>query len=102
MSHPISDRWLWLGVGVGLILAVKGIRYAIKDTLRLTQVQPLGKDHDEELSRQPEDCTSANHSTCKLLRRSEMANDSPQQSLSTPYAPSSTHQTPTSAKTPPT
>ena len=60
MSHQINDRWLWLGVGIGLIFAVKGIRYAIQDTLRLTQVQPLGEDHDEELNRRPEDCTFAN------------------------------------------
>lgn len=56
MSHQIDDRWLWLGVGFGLIVAFKGIKYAIEDTVRLTQVKPLGKDQDEELQRQPEDC----------------------------------------------
>jgi len=58
MSHRIDDRWLWLGAGVALILAFQGISYAIKDTVRLTQVKPIGKDRDEELQRQPEDCTA--------------------------------------------
>ena len=56
MSHRIDDRYLWLGAGIGLIVAFKGIKYAIEDTVRLTQVKPLGKDQDEELQRQPEDC----------------------------------------------
>ena len=57
MSHQIDDRWFWLGVGISLIVAFKGIKYAITDIVRLTQVKPLGKDQDEELQRQPEDCT---------------------------------------------
>ena len=56
MSRRIDDRWLWLGVGIGLVAAFKGIKYAITDVVRLTQVEPLGKDQDEELQRQPEDC----------------------------------------------
>lgn len=56
MSQRMDDRYLWLGVGIGLIVAFKGIKYAIEDTVRLTQVKPLGKDQDEELQRQPEDC----------------------------------------------
>lgn len=56
MSYRIDDRWLWLGAGLALIVAVKGISYAIHDTVRLTQVKPAGKDEDEELQRQPEDC----------------------------------------------
>lgn len=58
MAHRIDDRWLWLGAGIALVLTIKGISYAITDTVRLTQVKPLGKDQDEELQRQPEDCTS--------------------------------------------
>ena len=58
MSHRIDDRWLWLSVGIGLVVAFKGIKYAITDIVRLTQVKPLGKDQDEELQRQPEDCTA--------------------------------------------
>ena len=68
MSHRIDDRWLWLSVGLGLIIAFKGIKYAITDTVRLTQVKPLGKDQDEELQRQPEDCmTPHNHLTMRSL-----------------------------------
>lgn len=69
MSHRIDDRWLWLGAGAALLIAVKGISYAIQDTVRLTQVKPLGKDDDEELQRQPEDCMymrSPSHDTKKL------------------------------------
>lgn len=56
MSYSVNDRWLWLGAGLALIIAVKGISYAIHDTVRLTRVKPAGKDEDEELQRQPEDC----------------------------------------------
>lgn len=59
MSHRIDDRWLWLGAGAALYLAAKGISYAIHDTVRLTQVKPIGKDDTEELQRQPEDCKFA-------------------------------------------
>jgi hypothetical protein len=97
MSHRIDDRLLWLGVGIGLIVAFKGIKYAIEDTIRLTQVKPLGKDQDEELQRQPEDCTPALHPSDKL-----QANPPHQQSPSTSSAPSSTPPTPTSANAPPT
>jgi hypothetical protein len=82
MSHRIDDRLLWLGVGIGLIVAFKGIKYAIEDTVRLTQ---------------PEDCTPALHPSDKL-----QANPPHQQSPSTSSAPSSTPPTPTSANAPPT
>lgn len=66
MSHRIDDRWLWLGVGIGLVVAFKGIKYAITDIVRLTQVKPLGKDQDEELQRQPEDCATISSSMIEL------------------------------------
>lgn len=57
MAYRIDDRWLWLGAGVALFIAVKGISYAIHDTVRLTEVQPLVNEQDEEHQKQPEDCT---------------------------------------------
>jgi hypothetical protein len=60
MTHRISDRWLWLGTGVLLILAFRSISYAIHDTVRLTEVEPLTtKEQDEDQQRQPEDCTKS-------------------------------------------
>lgn len=60
MAYRIDDRWLWLGAGVALFIAVKGISYAIHDIVRLTEVQPLINEQDEEHQKQPEDCTYAN------------------------------------------
>lgn len=56
MAHRIDDRWLWLGAGLALFIAVKSVSYAIHDTVRLTEVQPLNKENDEEYQSQPEDC----------------------------------------------
>jgi len=58
MAHRIHDRWLWLGTGVLLIIAFRSISYAIHDTVRLTEAEPLTtKEQDEDQQRQPEDCT---------------------------------------------
>ncbi|KAK6428463.1 hypothetical protein LTR95_015393 [Oleoguttula sp. CCFEE 5521] len=38
MVTRIDDRWLWLGASVTLFLMAHGIRYAIRDTLRLTEI----------------------------------------------------------------
>lgn len=55
MAHTISDRWLWLGVGIAIFIAVKGIKYAISDIVNITQL-PLDKqDPDEEETKFPED-----------------------------------------------
>jgi hypothetical protein len=57
MAHRIDDRWLWLGTGALLLIAFKSISYAIHDTVRLTEVEPLTtKEQDEDQQRQPEDC----------------------------------------------
>jgi hypothetical protein len=58
MAHRRDDRWLWLGTAALLIIAFKSISYAIHDTVRLTEVEPLTtKEQDEDQQRQPEDCT---------------------------------------------
>lgn len=58
MAHRIDDRWLWLGTGALLFIAFKSISYAIHDTVRLTEVEPLTtKEQDEGQQKQPEDCT---------------------------------------------
>ncbi|OQO00486.1 hypothetical protein B0A48_13835 [Cryoendolithus antarcticus] len=38
MVTRIDDRWLWLGASVTLFLMAHGIRYAIRDILRLTEI----------------------------------------------------------------
>ena len=40
MDNHLSDRTLWLGFGFLAILAARGFRYAIKDTIRLTELDP--------------------------------------------------------------
>lgn len=57
MTYRIEDRWLWLGTGVALFIAVKGISYAIRDIVRLTAIQSLKDESEDERQKQPEDCT---------------------------------------------
>ena len=69
MAHRIDDRWLWLGTGALLLIAYKSISYAIHDTVRLTEVEPLTtKKQDEDQQRQPEDCMQ-NRTTDSLRHR---------------------------------
>lgn len=59
MPPRIDDRWVWLGFGVFLFFAARNIRYAIKDTIRLTEIDPAQFEDDIVTSRkQPEDCKS--------------------------------------------
>ncbi|KAL1585406.1 hypothetical protein WHR41_05762 [Cladosporium halotolerans] len=58
MVYRIDDRWLWLGAGIALYITFKGISYAIRDIVRLTAIEPLDKDHDDERQQQPEDSIS--------------------------------------------
>lgn len=60
MAYRIDDRWLWLGAGIALYITFKGISYAIRDIVRLTAIEPLDKDPDDERQQQPEDCKSSN------------------------------------------
>lgn len=57
MTYRIDDRWLWLGTGVALFIAVKGISHAIRDIVRLTAIQSLKDESEDERQKQPEDCT---------------------------------------------
>ncbi|KAK3714672.1 hypothetical protein LTR37_007652 [Vermiconidia calcicola] len=59
MVPTVDDRWLWLGFGIIIICAVKGIRYAVSDIVDLTAIdpypdEPKPKKHEE----QPEDSES--------------------------------------------
>jgi hypothetical protein len=66
MAHHIHDRWLWLGTGALLLIAFGSTSYAIHDTVRLTEVEPLTtKEQDEDQQRQPEDCTHINLPTSR-------------------------------------
>lgn len=58
MAYRIDDRWLWLGTGVALFLAVKGISYAIRDVVRLTAIESLKDEQEDERQKLPEDCKS--------------------------------------------
>lgn len=39
----IDDRWLWFGAGIFFFCAVKGIRYALTDMVRLTELDRYPK-----------------------------------------------------------
>jgi hypothetical protein len=57
MYHRLNDRYLWLGAGIFLSLAIKGISHAIHDILHLTEVTPLQTIAEKDESQaQPEDC----------------------------------------------
>ena len=52
MAPKIDDRWAWLGFGIFLFFAAKGIRYAIEDLVRLSEIDPYQfepKDKDQRL-----------------------------------------------------
>lgn len=75
MQHYISDRLLWIGVGVFFALAVKGIRRAMTDTVRLTELDSdidLYGDIYGETEKQPED--SIDLTTLAMLARSPNPN----------------------------
>ena len=56
MAPKIDDRWLWLGFGVFIFFAAKGIRYAITDIVQLTKLDAFDCDSkDQNKDEQPED-----------------------------------------------
>ena len=61
MPPKIDDRWLWIGFGVFLFFATKGIRYAMTDVVRLTEIDPYQYDFQHERKEQPEDCIVSIH-----------------------------------------
>jgi hypothetical protein len=59
MPTRIDDRWLWLGFGVFVFFAARGIRYAIKDITQLTKIDPDQYESQSKLTgEQPEDSRS--------------------------------------------
>lgn len=58
MAHRIDDHWVWLGASIALVAIAHGVRYAIQDTIRLTEVEPIRPSGNDEQEQQPEDCTS--------------------------------------------
>lgn len=38
MQRQVDDRWLWLGFGVVLFFAARGVRYAITDIVNITKI----------------------------------------------------------------
>ena len=57
MSPRIDDRWLWFGFGVFFLLAAKGVRYAIEDTIRLTKLERYDDETNDAQRERPEDRT---------------------------------------------
>ena len=57
MPSRIDDRWVWLGFTIFLSLAAINVRHCIRETVRLTEIDPVQLEDeevkDEEL---PEDC----------------------------------------------
>ena len=58
MPLQIGDRYLWLGFGVFIFFAAQGIRYAISDMVRLTEIDPYQYEPRNKKDDQPEDCMS--------------------------------------------
>ena len=57
MTSRIHDRWLWLGLGIFVFFAAKGIRYAITDVVRLTKIDPAQYEPINKNEERPEDST---------------------------------------------
>jgi hypothetical protein len=56
MPSRIDDRWLWFGFGAVLLFAVRGIRHAIPDLIRLTKIDPYQYEPNNKKEERPEDC----------------------------------------------
>lgn len=72
MPTRIDDRYLWLGFGIFLFFAAQGIRHAITNTVRLTELEPIHSRKDDEEDQQPEDRIEI--STLEILARSPNPN----------------------------
>lgn len=55
MAPQIDDRWLWLGLGVAAFFTVKGIQHALKDIVRLTEIDPYQYEPKKTKGDYPED-----------------------------------------------
>ena len=61
MAPRIDDRWVWLGFGVFLFFAARQLRRGIRETVRLTEIDPAQyEDLENKDEKTPEDCTSTN------------------------------------------
>lgn len=58
MSLRIDDRWLWLGFSAFALLALGGIRYAVKDVIQLTKLERIEDENADSNREKPEDSTS--------------------------------------------
>ena len=56
MASRLEDRWLWLGLGVFFFVAAKGIKYALTDIVRLTELDPAQYPaNDKHYNKHPEE-----------------------------------------------
>ncbi len=53
----IDDRWLWLGFGIFFLAATRGVQYALKDLVQLTELEPLPPEPKDVKKDLPEDGT---------------------------------------------
>ncbi|KXT10685.1 hypothetical protein AC579_4773 [Pseudocercospora musae] len=58
MAHRIDDKWLWFAFGLFAFFAAKGVRYAVKDIVRLTELDADQYPDQKEDARHPEDSIS--------------------------------------------
>ena len=56
MASRLDDRYLWLGFGIFFVAAAYGIRYAIRDIVDLTRIDPIEPLKSDVHEGQPEDC----------------------------------------------
>ena len=59
MAPRIDDRWVWLGFTILISFAAINIRHCIRETVRLTELDPIQPEGEEQKHRkeeQPEDC----------------------------------------------
>ena len=63
MAPRVDDRWVWLGFGVFLFFAARQLRQGIRETVRLTEIDPAQyEDLEDKDEKSPENCESMLHS----------------------------------------
>ncbi|WPH02697.1 Hypothetical protein R9X50_00556300 [Acrodontium crateriforme] len=72
MSHKVHDHWFWLGFGVVLFLAARGIRACMTELVQDTEIDNPADPTEEDQNTEPEDSISLE--TLKTLSTSTNQN----------------------------